>query len=184
MPIEKGIASILLCGILADTLSLQSATVTDTDVETADYLSSITGLEIKDLSRDLLTAANQIDSMTAQDIVTLDMKEYTEQGSSFTVSQVEIDNAGVMAGSREEISAALEKERTAKGYLFAALLVTDVTVLDSLLFVAGNKSFTELINYPAAAPDVFELKGVVSRKKQLIPILSELVEKWAAENSH
>ncbi|MDR1858604.1 MAG: putative manganese-dependent inorganic diphosphatase [Treponema sp.] len=182
VPLEKSIASILLCGVLADTLSLQSATTTETDVETADYLSSITGLDIKSLSQDLLAAASQINSLSAKEIIAMDMKEYTEHGLSFVVSQIEIDNAGALVERRDEIVAALEEAQAAKDHLFAALLVTDVTVLDSLLFVIGKKTFASCISYPAAAEEVYELKGVVSRKKQLIPILSELVEKWIAEN--
>jgi manganese-dependent inorganic pyrophosphatase len=110
------------------------------------------------------------------------LKEYTEQGVSFTVSQIEVDNVEATAERRGEIIAALEKERAAKGRLFAALLVTDVTVLDSLLYVAGEKLFTGHIKFPAPAPAVYEMNGVVSRNKQLIPILSELVEEYLASS--
>ena len=183
LPIEKGIASILLCGILADTLSLQSATTTEIDREAAEYLSSITGLDIQALSRDMIAAASQIDALSAQEIIGMDMKNYTEQGLSFTVSQVETDHLNTLADRTDEIVAALEKARSDKEHFFAALLVTDITVLDSLLFVSGEKAFTNNINFPAIAPEVYKLKGVVSRKKQLIPILSELIEKKMAENA-
>ena len=182
IPIEKNIASILLCGILADTLALHSATTTEIDIETAEYLSSITGLDIKILSQDLQTAANQIDSLSAREIVSLDMKEYTEECVSFSVSQIEIENIGAIIERQAEVAASLENIRAAKNHLFTALFVTDVTVLDSLLFVAGEKSFTNLITFPVIAKAVYELKGVVSRKKQLIPLLSELAEKWTKEN--
>jgi manganese-dependent inorganic pyrophosphatase len=105
------------------------------------------------------------------------MKEYAEGGCSFTVSQIETDNPEALVERRAEIAAALEKVRTAKDHLFSALLVTDVTVLDSLLFVTGKKSFTSLINFPVTGQGIYVLKEVVSRKKQLIPLLAELVEK-------
>jgi manganese-dependent inorganic pyrophosphatase len=79
---------------------------------------------------------------------------------------------------RGEIIAALEKSRDTKNFLFATLLATDVTALDSHLFMAAEKSFTGLINFPAAAEGIYELKGIVSRKKQLMPLLAELVEKY------
>jgi manganese-dependent inorganic pyrophosphatase len=179
VPLEKGVASILLCGILADTLVLQSATTTDTDRETAEYLSSITGLDIKKLGQDLQSAANQVNSLPAGELINMDMKEYTEKGVSFTVSQVETDNPGALVERRDEIESALEKSRAAKDLLFSALLVTDVTVLDSLLFVAGKKSFTSHINFPISEPGIYMLKEVVSRKKQLMPLLAELVDKAA-----
>jgi manganese-dependent inorganic pyrophosphatase len=177
VPMEKEIASILLCGILTDTLMLKSATVTETDIEAADYLSSITALDIQALSSDLQTAANKIITLPAQELVSLDSKKYTERGLSFLVSQIEIDNIDALMERKDEIVSALEKSRGAD-YLFAALLVTDITMLDSLLFVTGDKAFTNLVNFPVATPGVYELKGVVSRKKQLMPLLTELILRY------
>jgi manganese-dependent inorganic pyrophosphatase len=179
IPLEKNIASILLCGILADTLVLQSATATETDIETAEYLSSITGLDIKTLGQELQSSANQINSLSAEELVNLDIKEYVERGLSFSVSQIETDNPGALVERHAEIAAALEKARAARDYLFSALLVTDVTALNSLLFVTGKKSFTSHINFPITGQGIYELKEVVSRKKQLMPLLAELVEKVA-----
>jgi manganese-dependent inorganic pyrophosphatase len=177
VPLERGIASILLCGILADTLILQSATTTEVDIETAEYLSSITGLDIKELGHDLQHIANQVNSLPPDELVGLDMKEYNEGGFTFTVSQIETDSPEAIVARREEIAAALEKARSLKDHLFCALLVTDVTALDSLLFVSGKKSFTSRINFPVTAQGIYVLKEVVSRKKQLMPLLAELVEK-------
>jgi manganese-dependent inorganic pyrophosphatase len=174
VPLEKGIASILLCGILSDTLTLQSSTTSETDIETAEYLSSITGLDIKKLGLDLQSAANQVNALSAAELITIDMKEYNERNVSFSVSQIETGSTAVFTERKDEIATALEQTRAGKNHLFSALLATDVTTLDSLLFVAGNKAFTGLINFPAAAPGVYELKGIVSRKKQLLPLLAEL----------
>jgi manganese-dependent inorganic pyrophosphatase len=177
VPLEKGIASMLLCGIIADTLVLQSATTTETDIETAEYLSSITGLDIKSLGYDMQTAANQVNSLSGEELIKLDMKEYTEGGLTFSVSQIETDNPGALVERRDEIASALEQARAVKDHLFSALLVTDVTVLNSLLFVTGKKAFTSRINFPMSERGIYVLKEVVSRKKQLMPLLAELVEK-------
>ncbi|MDR0585397.1 MAG: putative manganese-dependent inorganic diphosphatase [Treponema sp.] len=178
-PLEKSIASILLCGILTDTLILQSATTTETDMEAAEYLSSITGLDIGKLGQELQSVANRNSSLPAAELVRMDMKEYAERGLTFTVSQIETDNPKALMERRAEIAAALEKERAARDHLFSALLVTDVTVLDSLLFVSGKKSFTGSINFPVTGEGIYMLKEVVSRKKQLMPLLAELVDKAA-----
>jgi manganese-dependent inorganic pyrophosphatase len=174
---EKNIAAILLCGILADTLNLHSATTTDTDREAVEYLSAAAGLDPENLGKELQEIANQFNTRPAEELVGLDMKEYQEQGVGFTVSQIETNNTDDIAARREEILYALEKYRAAKDLLFSALLVTDVTALDSLLFTAGKKSFINQINFPKIDDRVYALKDVVSRKKQLIPLLSELVEK-------
>jgi manganese-dependent inorganic pyrophosphatase len=176
LPMKKEIASILLCGILADTLSLKSATTTDIDTETAEYLAEVTGIDIGELGRELQNAANRTHNRPAKEFVTLDMKEYDEGDVSFSVSQIETNNPEELVARKVEILSALEAVR-GTGRLFAALLVTDVTTLDSLLFVTGEKTFINSLTFPRREPEIFEMKGVVSRKKQLIPLLTELLER-------
>jgi manganese-dependent inorganic pyrophosphatase len=176
---DKNIASALLCGILADTLSLQSATTTDTDRAAAAYLSSVSGLAIQNLSNDLLSAVNRVNARPAADLVTMDMKEYLEQGMNFSVSQIETDTPDILILRTEELFDALDKVRNAKDLLFSALLVTDVTNLDSLLFIRGEKSFLSCLHFPVINEGIYLLKDVVSRKKQLIPLISELLEAMA-----
>jgi manganese-dependent inorganic pyrophosphatase len=178
VPLERDIASILLCGILADTLSLQSATTTDTDRETAASLASLTALEIGTLGQELQSAANSVNDRPAEELVALDMKEYAEQGANFSVSQIETLSPQDLSARKEEILAALEKACRSRGLLFSALLVTDVTALDSLLFTAGDKALIGHISFPKMEEGIYVLKGVVSRKKQLMPLLSELLEEF------
>jgi len=180
IPLEKGIASILLSGILVDTLMLKSSTTTETDIEAAEYLASITGLDTEPLFAEIHAASNSIISMSALDLITMDSKEYNEGDISFAVCQIEIDDPEAFMERKDEIMAELETMRMKKGHLFAALLVTDITKLDSLFVMAADKPFISLFNYPAAAKGVYELKGIVSRKKQLMPILTELISRYAA----
>jgi manganese-dependent inorganic pyrophosphatase len=177
IPMDKGIASILLCGILSDTLALHSATTTGIDRETADYLSLITGLEIEELARELQSIANKINARPAAELVGMDMKEYSEQGFNFAVSQIETDSPDNLLLRKAEIFDALEKSCAARDLLFSALLVTDVTTLDSLLFAAGDKDFLGQLNFPKVEDNIYTMKDIVSRKKQLIPLLSEVLEK-------
>jgi manganese-dependent inorganic pyrophosphatase len=176
VPLEKDIASILLCGILADTLALQSATTTGTDRETAAFLAALAELDIGVLGQELQTAADSVSGRPAAELVALDMKEYTEQGVKFSVSQIETLNPQRLAARKEEILAALESARHSRSLFFSALLVTDVTALDSLLFTAGDKALISHISFPKAEEGIYLLKGIVSRKKQLMPLLSELLE--------
>ncbi len=177
VPLPRDIASLLLCGILADTLVLKSATATETDREAAEYLDSITRLEIEALGADLLAAASMIGSRSAEELIHMDMKAYEEKGASFSVSQVETDSPEDLVERKAEILEELATSRKSGKHLFSALLVTDVTELDSLLFVEGDKSFSSILAFPKTEDNVYLLKDVVSRKKQLIPLLSELVER-------
>lgn len=178
VPIRPEIASILLCGILADTLVLQSATTTDIDRVTAEYLANITNLEIESLGKDLMTAASNIAGRTAAELIGQDLKEYEEAGFSFSVSQIEVEDPFGILSRKGEFVEGLETRRVRGGHLFSALLVTDITALSSLLVVAAEKNFEQSVALPRQEDSVFVLRDVVSRKKQLMPILSEIVEKF------
>jgi manganese-dependent inorganic pyrophosphatase len=73
---------------------------------------------------------------------------------------------------KDDLVQALEKYCDQRSYRFSALLVTDVATQSSLLLVAGDETFINRIDYPRMEPGVYELRGVVSRKKQLLPYLT------------
>ncbi|AEE16006.1 putative manganese-dependent inorganic diphosphatase [Treponema brennaborense] len=179
--IPKEIASILLAGILSDTLILQSATTTEEDRETAEYLSNITNLDIKALGQDVLTAASRLGGRSASEVVHQDMKEYTEEDFSFTVSQIEVDTTDELITRKEEFFEELEIERRSRKTLFSALMVTDITKLTSLLLISSEPAFLQVIGFPKMDTNIYILKDIVSRKKQLIPLLSEQIEKLSAQ---
>jgi manganese-dependent inorganic pyrophosphatase len=172
---EKEMASILLCGILTDTLNLQSVTATDTDRETAEWLSTVTGLNIQRLGLDIQAAANKVNDLGPADLIALDIKDYAENGVRYTVSQIETDNPQMLVKRQNEIFGELEKIRRERNLLFTGLLVTDVTALDSLFFVSMEQSAVLPLKFPRLGENIYILKDVVSRKKQLIPLLSEIV---------
>lgn len=175
--IPEEIASILLCGILSDTLILQSSTTTDIDIETAEYLSNITNLDIKKLGTDIVTAASQIGNRSASEVIKQDMKEYTEDKFTFTVSQIEVDNPNEIISRKEEFIKELEIERRSRKAVLSGLMVTDITKLTSLLITVIDPSHSLPIGFPQLEESIYVLTDIVSRKKQLIPLLSEQVEK-------
>lgn len=177
VPLPSEIASLLLCGILSDTLILHSATTTDQDRETAEYLASLCNLEIEDIGKDIMASASAIASRPAAEIIKMDLKEYEASGRRLTVSQVEVSDTAEIMERREEIAAGLSRLRAEGGYYLSAIMVTDITELTSLLLVDADKEFLSLIGYPKTAPGVYVLKDILSRKKQLMPALFELVEK-------
>lgn len=178
IPIKPEIASILLCGILADTLVLQSATTTDLDRSTAEYLGNITNLDLESLGKDLMTAASNIAGRTAEELIAQDLKVYDEAGFSFGVSQIEVEDPHHILSRKKDFVDELERRRAKGGHLFSALLVTDITALSSLLIVAAEGNFEQSVGLPRQESSVYVLRDVVSRKKQLMPILSEIVEKF------
>ena len=177
VPIPKNLASLLLAGILSDTLILKSATVTDTDREAAEYLSNISDLDIDEFGRDIMSSASLVSRKPVDEIVRLDMKEYSAVGLSFTVSQVEVHSPAEILERSAEVVSELKAMREQGGHYFSALMVTDITELSSILFVEGDKDFISMLRFPRLDDRAFELKDVLSRKKQLVPLLIELTEK-------
>ncbi len=177
--IPKEIASLLLCGILSDTLILQSTTTTQIDIKTAELLSCKTGLNIQELGKEILTAGSRIEGRSVSEIIHQDMKEYRENKHTYTVSQIEVGNLEVLLERKEEFLNELEAERKGNKAVFAALLVTDITQLSSILLISCEENFVSFINFPKLEDKIYFLKDVVSRKKQLIPLLSEQIENYS-----
>ncbi len=176
--IPKDMASLLLCGILSDTLILQSATTTETDREMAEYLSSITGFDIKELGNEILIAGSNVKGRAASEIIHQDMKEYVEGKISYTASQIEVGNPQEILERKDDFLAELEIERRSCKGLFSCLLVTDITKLSSILLMDCDVKFRDFITFPKLEDNVYYLQGVVSRKKQLIPLLTEQIEAY------
>ena len=175
VPIPKDIAALLLCGILSDTLVLQSATVTEEDRETASYLSDITDLDIKSLGNEILLAGSHVSGRSAGEIIRQDMKEYTEGKAVYTVSQIEVGNPKEILDRKADFLSELEIERRSHKGIFSCLLVTDITTLSSVLLIVSDQKFLPFITFPKQEENVYYLQGVVSRKKQLVPLITEQV---------
>ena len=178
VPIPKDIASLLLCGILSDTLILQSTTTTEIDKQTAEYLSNITDLDIQTLGKEILTAGSRIKGRTASEVIHQDMKEYREEKATYTVSQIEVGNLKEILDRKKEFLSELEIERRSNKAIFSALLVTDITQLSSILLMSTDEKFKPFVTFPPLETDIYFLKDVVSRKKQLIPLITEQVENF------
>lgn len=147
----------------------------------AEFLANISDHDIPTLGREIAAAASKISGRSAEELVRQDMKEYTEQDCTFTVSQIEVANPEEVLGRKQEFLAVLDAERKEGDRLFCALLVTDITILSSLLLISADAKFLPCIAFPQVSESVYEMRDVVSRKKQLMPILSELLEKYKAE---
>ncbi|MCR5614421.1 putative manganese-dependent inorganic diphosphatase [Treponema sp.] len=176
--IPKDVASLLLCGILSDTLILQSATTTDFDRDIAEYLSSITNLDVKELGNEILLAGSRVSGRKADELIHQDMKEYNEGKISYTISQIEVGNTKEILDRKSEFLSELQLERKNQKLLFTGLLVTDITQLSSILLLDADDAFKQFITFPKLEENVYYLQGVVSRKKQLVPLITEQVTNY------
>lgn len=177
MSLSKKMASILLCGILADTLCLRSVTTTALDIETANYLSNITDLDIAQLGQDIVEASSNIINKSASDIIIGDKKDYDQDGLVVSVSQVEVTILTPMINIKDDLFNALADLKSSNDYFASFLLVTDVTSLSSILLVCCDKNLSSYLPYNEIHTNIFELKDILSRKKQLMPMLFEIIDK-------
>ena len=169
-------AGIMMAGLISDTLLLNSPTATPKDADILAWLSGIAGEEPRALSEAIFSSGSVILASTAEAIVRSDHKVYEEEGVRFSVSQVEELGFASFWGRAKVIASALDDLRRADALSFAALLVTDVNTQNSLLMVKGDPELIERITYPHVEKDeIFDLPGIVSRKKQLIPYLASLI---------
>jgi manganese-dependent inorganic pyrophosphatase len=180
VPIPPPIAGLLMSGLIADTLNLTSPTTTTVDCDVLDRLAKIAGVAPDQLAREIFSVGSPLLTMTAEQAVTTDSKPYEEGGHRFVVAQVEELTFAHFEEKRDALLAALETRCQREGLLFAALLVTDINDQNSLLLVRGHERFLATIHYPQRAPFIWELAGVVSRKKQLLPYLLQCLEHFAA----
>jgi manganese-dependent inorganic pyrophosphatase len=178
LEIPLHVAKLLLCGILSDTLILQSATTTPVDVDLANFLSEKTGLNIKDLGEEIIKAGSRISGRTSYEVINQDMKEYNENGAIFTVSQIEVDGTEEVLARKNEFLDDLEIARRSHGALFSTLLVTDISTLSSVMLISSEEKFIQCLHFPQQEEHVYFLKDVVSRKKQLIPMLTEVLASY------
>ncbi len=171
------IAGVLMGGIISDTLHLQSPTATDVDRDMLQWLSDLAGVASSDLAATIFSSGSVILSLTPDEVVRSDCKRYSEGDVEFSASQIEELGFDNFKEHEEELLAALERLRIAERLAFSLLLVTDINTQNSLLAVQGDPEFIARISFPHVRKNqVFELPGVVSRKKQLIPYITSLLD--------
>ena len=173
----KEIAGLLLAGLVADTLNLTSPTTTAHDSEVLAKLERIADVNAREFTEKLFASGSLLTLKPAPQAVTTDCKEYIEDGAMFSVAQIEEIGFDQFAKRKDELLAALTEYQRHHDYLFSALMVTDVTRQCSMLLVAGAKKFVDHIDYPKVEPGIFELREVVSRKKQLLPYLTHCLKR-------
>jgi manganese-dependent inorganic pyrophosphatase len=177
--LPESIAGLLLAGLVSDTLNLTSPTTTPRDAAVLARLEKIAKVDATRFTEQLFSSGSVLTAKPAAQAITTDCKEYSERGHRFSVAQIEEVGFEQFNRRKTEVAAALETYRSGHEYLFSALLVTDVVVQNSLLLIAGTEAFRKTIGYPEREPGVFELNGVVSRKKQLLPFLTDCLAQLA-----
>jgi manganese-dependent inorganic pyrophosphatase len=169
---EKEVAALMLAGLLSDTVLLKSPTTTAVDRELVVWLEKCSGLEALAFGRQMFQAGSTLAAYPSiKALLTADFKEYEVEGRSFGVGQVEVVTFQEFEEQKDAIMLGLEALVAERTLGLAGLLVTDIVQQNSQLVVKGDRDLIAAIGYPQLETGRFELKGVLSRKKQLMPHL-------------
>ena len=178
------IAGILLAGIFSDTLFFTSPTTTDRDRKAAEKLgrwafsakSPLKGESLETYGEAVIKAGAGISTRDPDEIVTSDTKTYTSGVLNFGIAQAEVTDLVQVDKHLPELKDALERLRINRALDFTILMVTDVVQGSSRLIINKPPPNLDDLPYPASPDGTRFAKGVVSRKKQLLPVILSLLE--------
>lgn len=177
--LTPALAGILFAAIVSDTLYFRSPTATLFDQDTAKRLVEQAGIkDAEAFAMEVLRHGSAIGTMPVQDIVRNDIKEFDFGEHRITVSQINIMDRQQALERLGELQKALNEFRKQEGYDLSLLMVTDILGEATDLLAAGSPQ-TQLVHAfgEAAAEGCYHLPGVLSRKKQIIPPLTEAFRK-------
>jgi len=172
---DKSVALCMASGIISDTLHLRSPTTTDVDRDMLAWLEPLCGEDLVAFAREFFEVGSALRSKATAEVIREDCKEFTEHGVRFSISQIEEMGFDLFWERKDDLREALEEFARRQGLEFAALLVTDVVSNGSVLLLSRESQAWEEINYPRLDRGLYELKNVVSRKKQLLPLVSQVL---------
>nr|WGE07952.1 manganese-dependent inorganic pyrophosphatase [Bacillus subtilis] len=173
--IEKEIAgSLMLSAIISDSLLFKSPTCTDQDVAAAKELAEIAGVDAEEYGLNMLKAGADLSKKTVEELISLDAKEFTLGSKKVEIAQVNTVDIEDVKKRQAELEAVISKVVAEKNLDLFLLVITDILENDSLALAIGNeaakveKAFNVTLENNTAL-----LKGVVSRKKQVVPVLTD-----------
>ncbi len=173
---EPGLALCMASGIISDTLYLRSPTTTDVDRNILDWLQTFCKLEIEQFATDFFQVGSALRSCPPDKVVREDCKQFEEGGKRFSISQIEEIGFDLFWQRQNELATALDGMAAENSLDFSALMVTDISSNGSLLLMSSEPDGWDEINYPQLEDKLYKLDNVVSRKKQLLPLISSLLE--------
>ena len=173
---RPGIALCMASGIISDTLFLRSPTTTDVDRDILIWLRGLCDVDLDEFAKEFFEIGSALRSCTPHEVVREDCKEFTEHGQRFSISQIEENGFDLFWDRKDELRTALEKLCADQRLDFSALLITDVVSNGSLLLLSHESEEWDEINYPRLDRNLYQLDNVVSRKKQLLPLIAQLID--------
>jgi len=171
--VDKATATLMLSAIASDTLLLKSPTCTEKDVAAFKELAEIAEINGEEYALEMLKAGTDISTLSAQEVINMDAKEFEEKGKKFVVAQVNTADINDVFSRKDELAFAMEKEISDKNLDLFMFVITDIINTNSKIIALGNskEAVEKAFNQKLDSDDAMVLEGVVSRKKQIAPPL-------------
>ncbi|MDQ0206653.1 manganese-dependent inorganic pyrophosphatase [Alkalicoccobacillus murimartini] len=172
--VTKELAGLMLSAIISDSLLFKSPTCTDQDVAAAKELEVIAGVDSAVYGLDMLKAGADLSQKTVKELISLDAKEFSMGDKKVEIAQVNTVDVQDVLARQAEIEAEVTTVITDKGLDLFVFVITDILANDSVVLALGSAtSAVESAFNVTLDNHVASLPGVVSRKKQVVPPLSE-----------
>jgi manganese-dependent inorganic pyrophosphatase len=172
--VSPRIGGLMLSAILSDTLLLKSPTCTAEDVAAAHELSAVAGVDLATYGLELLKAGASLRDRSIAQLIATDSKEFTMGGAKVEIAQVTAIDVDDVLSRQDELESALRDVIAAKGLDLFLFVITDILNNDSVAVALGSHASAVETAYGVTLENNRALlKGVVSRKLQIVPVLTE-----------
>lgn len=172
--IPKNIAGLMLSALISDSLLFKSPTFTDEDRIAVEELTAIAGVDAESYGLEMLKAGADLSDKTLEELITLDSKEFTVDNVKIEIAQVNAIDVNDVMNRQEELESLLNNVIVEKGLDLFLFAVTDILNNDSIVIVLGKEAERASAAFNVTLQNnTATLKGVVSRKKQIVPVLTE-----------
>ncbi|MBW7473119.1 manganese-dependent inorganic pyrophosphatase [Paenibacillus oenotherae] len=177
--IEKDIAGLMLSAIISDSLLFKSPTCTQEDVDAARELAQIAGVDADSYGLEMLKAGADLSDKTISQLISLDAKEFQMGSYKVEIAQVNAVDTNDVLSRQAELEDALNSIIAEKNLDLFLLVVTDILNNDSIGLALGRVSqAVEKAYNVTLADNKAVLKGVVSRKSQIVPVLTDTLSNY------
>ena len=172
---DKITAGLMLSSIISDTLLLKSPTCTKKDVEAANELAEIAGVDLNTYGLAMLKAGTDLSDFTPEELINIDSKPFTTNGLKYQVAQVNTACIDDVLKDKEKIENAIDTFMKDNNIELFVLLITDIIENNSQIIVLGKQEIAEKAFNVKIENNTAFLKGVVSRKKQVVPNIDKVI---------
>ena len=172
--IPKDVAGLLLSGLISDTLLLKSPTTHVSDPAVAEALAEIAEVNLEEYGLEMLKAGTNLSSKSAAELIDIDAKTFELNGNQVRVAQVNTVDINEVLERQDEIENAIKASNTSNGYSDFVLMITDILNSNSEILAIGSNmdKVEKAFDFKLENNHAF-LEGAVSRKKQVVPQLTE-----------